>query len=198
MSSHPPSQRSDAGPRIAPLDPPYDPFTADLLRKLMGGEGEPLKLFRTAARHPDLLRQMASTGAFVFRKDGLSALHREIVIQRTTARCGAEYEWGVHAAIFGERVGLTGERLRDTVNGDHTSQCWSTEEALLVEFVDELHDRSTITDDLWERMTQHWTSAQMLELAMLVGLYHAGSFVINVARVERESYAPTFPPRQVT
>ncbi len=30
----------------------------------------------------------------------LSARDREIVIGRTTARAGAEYEWGVHRTVF--------------------------------------------------------------------------------------------------
>ncbi|HEV7760231.1 MAG TPA: hypothetical protein VGO78_14620 [Acidimicrobiales bacterium] len=29
---------------------------------------------------------------------------REIVIDRTCARCGCQYEWGVHVAFFGDRA----------------------------------------------------------------------------------------------
>jgi hypothetical protein len=32
---------------------------------------------------------------------------RAIVIDRACARCGSEYEWGVHVALFAARVGLT-------------------------------------------------------------------------------------------
>ena len=193
MSSYPQGTRSIPEPRIAPLAPPYEPAIEELLKKLMGGEREPLKLFRTVARNPALLRHLAASGALVFRRGDISALHREIVIQRATARCGAEYEWGVHAAIFGERVGLTGERLRATVGGDHTSSCWSPEESLLIELVDQLHERAAVSGDLFERMSRYWNDAQILELTMLAGLYHAISFLINVAGVERESYAPVFP-----
>jgi alkylhydroperoxidase family enzyme len=193
MPLHPQSKRFDTEPRIEPLVPPYEPPIADLLKKLMDGDREPLKLFRTVARNPALLIHLADSGRLVFRKSSLPALHRELIIQRATARCGAEYEWGVHAAIFGEQVGLTGDRLRATVTGDRGSTCWSTEEAMLIEFVDALHERAAIDDDLWERMSRHWSGAQMLELAMLAGLYHAISFVINVAGVTREDYAPAFP-----
>lgn len=196
MPLHPQNNRSDVAPRIAPLFPPYEPPIADVLTKLMGGDREPLKLFRTVARNPALLGLLADSGRLVFRKSSLPALHRELVIQRATARCGAEYEWGVHAAIFGEQVGLTGDRLRATVAGDHASTCWSPEEAMLIEFVDALHERAAIDDDLWERMSRHWSEAQMLELAMLAGLYHAISFVINIAGVAREDYAPAFPQKR--
>jgi 4-carboxymuconolactone decarboxylase len=178
--------------RIAPLEPPYDAATTDLLRKMMGSDREPLKLFRTVARNPELLRTLAANGALIYGSKHIQPLHRELVIQRTCARCSAEYEWGVHATFFGERVGLTGERLKATVHGDHRSECWAPVEALLIEFVDELHERAAISDDLWRRMSEHWDDAQMLELAMLAGLYHAISFVINVARVEHETYGARF------
>ena len=195
MPLHSQDNRSDITPRVAPLVPPYEPAIAELLTKLMGGDREPLKLFRTVARNPALLGHLADSGRLVFRQSSLPALHRELIIQRATARCGAEYEWGVHAAIFGEQVGLTGDRLRATVTGDRTSTCWSPEEAMLIEFVDALHERAAIDDDLWERMSRHWSDAQLLELTMLAGLYHAISFVINVAGVAREDYAPAFPQK---
>ena len=63
--------------------------------------------------------------------------HREIVIDRTCARCGCSYEWGVHAAFFAERVGLTPEQQRGTVHGDANDPVWSKEEVLLIRLVDE-------------------------------------------------------------
>src|SRR5580692_9084649 len=96
-------------PRVAPLAPPYDAATAEALKKMMPPGVAPLKLFLTAAKNPQLLKTMAANGALIYGRSGLAPLHREIVIQRTCSNCGAEYEWGVHAAFFAERVGLTKE-----------------------------------------------------------------------------------------
>jgi alkylhydroperoxidase family enzyme len=180
-------------PRIAPLSPPYAPETDEALKKMMPPGMPPLRLFRTVAKNPELLRNLVSNGALIYRNSNLEPLHREIVIQRTCVLCDAEYEWGVHAALFGERVGLTGERLAATVTGDHRSACWSEAEALLIEFADSLHGRSAIGDDLWKRMRAYWSEAQLLELATLAGFYHSVAYVISVARVEREDFAPGFP-----
>ncbi|MEJ0048466.1 MAG: carboxymuconolactone decarboxylase family protein [Rhodospirillales bacterium] len=180
-------------PRILPLEPPYDAVTGEGLAKMMPPGMAPLKLFRTMAKSPALLKNLSANGKLIFRDGSLTPLHREIVIQRTSANCGAEYEWGVHAALFGERVGLTGERLAATVTGDGREACWSEAEALLIEFVDRLHHDSAIDDGLWARMARHWSEAQMLELAVLAGFYHSIAYVISVARVEREAFAPEFP-----
>lgn len=52
-------------PRIAPLDPPYDPAIDAQLVKWMppGSAVEPLKLFRTLAIHDDLFSRMRPLGA---------------------------------------------------------------------------------------------------------------------------------------
>ena len=183
-----------ASPRIAPLAPPFDAATDRLLHNMMSSrDREPLKLFRTVARNPRLLRNFADNGKLVYhRETDIAPPERELIIQRTTARCGAEYEWGVHAYVFGPRVGLTGERLHATVAGNGESPCWSKRERLLVEFADSLHDRSDIDDALWERMRGFWSEEQILELAMLAGLYHAISYVIRVARIECEDYGARF------
>lgn len=183
-------------PRIAPLAPPFDEPTARLLRNMMTTDREPLKLFRTVARNPRLLRNFADNGKLVYnRSTDIAPLHRELIIQRTTARCGADYEWGVHAYVFGRSVGLTDDRLRATVEDGPSSACWTEPESLLIEFADSLHESAGIDDALWKRMRQHWSEEQILELAMLAGLYHAISFVIKVAGVEREDYAPGFPTK---
>ena len=47
----------------------------------------------------------------------LSLREREIVIDRTCALTGCEYEWGVHVAIFARPRRLTDEQVRATVAG---------------------------------------------------------------------------------
>ena len=51
---------------------------------------------------------------------------REIVIDRTCARCHCEYEWGVHVAFFADRVGLTSEQITSLTHGASTDPCWSS------------------------------------------------------------------------
>jgi alkylhydroperoxidase family enzyme len=47
----------------------------------------------------------------------LSMRDREIVIDRTCARCGCEYEWGVHVAFFANRVGLGEDQVASLATG---------------------------------------------------------------------------------
>jgi 4-carboxymuconolactone decarboxylase len=104
--------------RIAPLEPPYDPALEATLKKWMppGSAVEPLALFRTLAVHDELLSRMRPLGAGVLGHGCVAAREREIVIHRTCARAGAEYEWGVHVIAYGKPLGLTDvERARRTL-----------------------------------------------------------------------------------
>src|SRR5437588_10165683 len=100
-------------PRIAPLEPPYDDQTRAQLAKWMppGAAVEPLVLFRTLMVHADLAARMRPLGSALLGYGLVEPRDREIMVLRTCARCGAEYEWGVHAVAFGAAVGLTDSQI---------------------------------------------------------------------------------------
>src|SRR5262252_4690422 len=100
--------RNSNQPRIAPVEPPYDEATAAALEPL----GPPIALFRLFARRPERARAIHGWGRYYLsRASALSRRHRELVIDRTTARCGDEYEWGIHVALFAGRAGRTDAQI---------------------------------------------------------------------------------------
>jgi 4-carboxymuconolactone decarboxylase len=179
--------------RLAPLDPPYDPDVARTLSRMMPPGQEPLKLFRTIAHNRHILDKLRSTGSYLLNFGTLDPADRELVIQRTCARCGCEYEWGVHAAVFGSQVDLIGDKLAATVTGGPDDQAWTGREARLVALVDELHDTGNVTDATWEALAADYDEAQLVELVALAGQYHAVSFMANALGVEREEGTERFP-----
>ena len=116
---------------------------------------------------------------------------REIVIDRTGARCGCEYEWGVHVAFFADGVGLTSAQITSLTHGASADHCWSSpRDRVLIDVADALHDKSCIDDGLWERLSEEMTEAEILDLLMLCGWYHAISFAANGVELEMEPGAP--------
>jgi 4-carboxymuconolactone decarboxylase len=182
-------------PRIPPLQAPYpDDVAAGLDRWMPPGAGvEPLALFRTLYRHPDMASRMRPLGAGILGHGALAPRDRELVIARTCARTGATYEWGVHAAFFAERVGLTGEQLRSTAVGAPDDPCWEDHDTLILRAVDELHETATVSPELFEALAGELDDAQLLELLVCAGFYRAISYVLNVAGTEPEPWATPFP-----
>jgi len=177
-------------PRIAPIDPPYPPDMQAEFDKLMRG-APPLLLFRTVARNPRVLQRMMA-GSLLDR-GSISLRSRELTILRTCARCGAEYEWGVHIATFGAKAQLTTEQIHSTVHGSAEDTYWNAEDRLVIRLADQLHDTNRVEDTLWDELSAHFASDQLVELIRLAGLYHAVSFIVNAIGVQHEAFAPKFP-----
>jgi alkylhydroperoxidase family enzyme len=180
--------------RIEPVNPPYEPEVGDRLAAMMPPGVPPILLFRTFARHLPRAGAMGEWGAYELGRDlSLTRRDREIVIDRTCARCRCEYEWGVHVAFFAERVGLDHDQVLALTHGSPTDACWTDErDRVLIDVVDSLHDQADVPDDLYERLAAQLDEPEILDLLMLCGWYHAISFTATAARVALEDGAPRF------
>src|SRR3712207_1827034 len=94
--------------RVAPAAPPMEPDVQAAIDDVMRGR-PPLVLFTTLARDRRLFFKFFGGG--LLDRGHLSLRQREVVIGRTTARCGAEYEWGVHVTGFAAEAQLTDEQI---------------------------------------------------------------------------------------
>jgi alkylhydroperoxidase family enzyme len=181
--------------RIAPLEPPYQPDTERLLAKWMppGSGVEPLVLFRTLAVHDELAARMRPLGAGILGSRMVEPRTREVMIARTCALCGAEYEWGVHAVAFAKPLGLSDEQLFSTVHGTPDDACWNRQQRNIIRLADDLHHTSTISDALFDDLRADFNDQQILELTATAGWYHTIAYLIGVAGVAAEPWAPLFP-----
>lgn len=178
-------------PRIAPAEAPYPPRIEAELARIMPKGVEPLVLFRTLARNPRVFERMFAGG--LLDKGALSLRQREIVIDRTTARLGCEYEWGVHIAFFADRAGFDARQIAATVTGPATAACWTPDEQALLAAVDDLVDRHTIANATWATLAAHFDGAQIIEVIALAGYYHTISFLCRALELPLEAYAARFP-----
>src|SRR3984893_8018679 len=129
--------------RLAPLQPPYAPEIQGQFDRIMQG-APPLMLFRVVAGQPRAWTKFRAGG--LLDPGPLSLRAREIVIDRTCALTGCEYEWGVHIAIFAKAAKLDDAQVGATVNGAADAPCWSAAELALIAAIDALHHRATWSD----------------------------------------------------
>lgn len=177
--------------RIVPTTPPYEPAIGEALDRIMPPGIEPLVLFRTMARSPRVFGKMFAGG--LLDKGPLSLRQREVVIDRTTARLGCEYEWGVHIALFAQKVGFGTDEIAATVGGTDDASCWAPDEQALLAVVDDLIDHRTIGTATWTEARAHFDETQLLETIALVGYYHTISFLCRGLELPLEPWAARFP-----
>jgi alkylhydroperoxidase family enzyme len=178
--------------RVDPVPSPYPPELQKVFDAIMPPGVPALALFATLARVPRIWDRFRA-GSLLDRGP-VSLRHREIVINRTCARCGCAYEWGVHVAFFAQRAALTPAQIGATVHRDADDSAWSAEEGLLVRMVDELHDSANLSEEVWDALAAAFSVEQILELIALVGFYHTVSFFANGLRLPPEPYGVPFPP----
>lgn len=180
-----------SSPRVQPLQAPYADAVQASFDRVMPPGMPPLKLFRSMAHNPRVLQRMIAGG--LLDPGSIELRQRELLILRATALCGAEYEWGVHVAIYAGKAGFSPQQIADTCRTPFEPSLWSEPEQALLALADSLHARAKVADEVWQRLELHFSAEQLIECLMLVGLYHAVSFVANGLRVEHEAHAPRFP-----
>jgi hypothetical protein len=151
-----------------------------------GSAIEPLALFRTLAVHDERMSRMRPLGSGILAHGRVNPRDREIVIHRTCARAGAEYEWGVHVIAYGKPLGLNEQQIVATAHGTADDPAWSEHDALQIRLADELYDDSRLSEAVWTALTARYRDDQLLELIIIAGWYRLLSNVINVAAVEPE------------
>src|ERR1700751_2802319 len=176
--------------RIAPVPPPYDADTGAALEAL----GPPIGIFRVFARRPDRAHGIAGWGRYYLsRRGALSLGHRELLILRTTARCGAEYEWGVHVQMFAAKAGLSAAQVRSVTAGHPDDPCW-TEPAdrAVLRAADALDRDSDLSAADWASLVAGVGEEGAVDALLICGWYRAISYIARATRLGPEPGPPRF------
>jgi alkylhydroperoxidase family enzyme len=175
--------------RIAPAAQPLPADIQQAINAIMRGK-PPLVLFTTLARDQRLFFKFFNSG--LLDRGHLTIHQREIVIDRVTAACGAEYEWGVHVSAFAAKADLSEEQIISLTTGAAEDGCWDDADRALIRLCDSLQSSCTVDDDLWAQLSKQHSDEAILELLMLAGTYRTVSYLVNALRLPLEHGARTF------
>lgn len=172
--------------RIAPVAPEdRSPETDELLESLRLSPDRPVaNIFTTLAHHPRLLRRWSAFGGILLFRGELADRDRELLILRTAWNCRSHYEWSHHVTM-GRHAGLSDEEIA-RIRQEPVAGAWPTGDALLLRAADELHRDNRIGDTTWSELAEHYSSAQLIEICMVVGQYHLVGFTLNSLGVQLE------------
>ncbi len=171
-------------PRLLPVD------EADLQEKTLASlapyrdqDGRIYAIWATLAHHEDALRRYLVFSNHVLGKNTLPLTSRELMILRIAARAQAAYEWDQHVRIA-RRAGLADETILAAATG-----AWEGLDELdrvLLTATDSLVESQNIDDELWDRLTAHLSTEQVIDVLYTVGQYLTVATVINTLGVRTE------------
>ena len=176
---------------LTPLEEPFSAQVNAALARYPRQNGYLLTLFRTFANSVRFLEKCVPN--LLDKESPLDLRTREIIILRVTANRNCEYEWGVHVAIFSNAARLSDDQI--TATRASNADCWSPKERRLISAIDQLCEQGTVDDAALATLQADWTKEEQLEIIALCGTYSTISMVANVARLQPENFAATFPTK---
>jgi alkylhydroperoxidase family enzyme len=149
-------------------------------------------LYRSVARNESLfidmidMRFIGPTG--LMDRKTIPPRIRELVILRTCVQARNEYEFNLHVRTISEKVGLNKAAIDDLKNTRIDDTLWSNEEASLIALTDELVRTTSVSDEIFERVSKHYSEAELIEMVQLVGLYTTVAMMVSLIRPELDPY----------
>jgi len=129
--------------------------------------------------HPTLAAPWFAFNNVLLYDPSITARQRELAILRVAWLARGTYEWLQHVRL-GQQAGITDAELEAIVAGPDAGS-WTPLEADLLRAVDELMGDARISDDTWNRLSEHFDTRQLMELTFVVGSYLTLAFVFNSA-----------------
>lgn len=177
--------------RIGLLQAPYPEAFAAAMARVMPPGVEPLSLFTAVAQSPRAWERFS--GGSMAGKGPLDFRTREIVIDRTAALTGCEYEWGTHVKLFAAKAELTDAQVRSTFDGHADDGNWNEAESAAIAAVDALIATKKLSDAEFARLAAHFDTAQILEIVQLTAFYHGVALITGAIDLQCEPGMLRFP-----
>ena len=136
-------------------------------------------LLATLVRHPELTRSFLRFNNHLLFSSTLPPRLRELAVLRVANVHGCEYEWRHHVRM-GKEVGLTDEVIDGIQRGEASDEL----DGAILLAVDELQDKSVISDATWALLSEHLDERQRMDLVFTIGCYGALAMAINTFGVE--------------
>lgn len=136
-------------------------------------------LLATLVRHPKLTRSFLRFNNHLMFSSPLPDRLRELAVLRVAHRRNCEYEWRHHVRMGGE-AGLSDDVIEGVQRGEAVDEL----DRAVLAAVDELEDKSEISDATWATLSEHLDERQRMDLVFTIGCYGALAMAINTFGVQ--------------
>lgn len=136
-------------------------------------------LLATMVRHPELTRAFLRFNNHLLFSSTLPPRLRELAVLRVAHLHHCEYEW-LHHVRMGREAGLTD----DVICGIQRGEASDDLDRAIIHAVDELSDKSVVSDATWAVLSEHLDERQRMDLVFTIGCYGALAMAINTFGVE--------------
>ena len=172
--------------RIAPIEPTeWDENVVKALSVMLPEDRlerrEAGTALATLARNPKLTRAFLRFNVYLLYGSSLPARVRELATLRVAHRRNCEYEWKHHVEM-GSAAGLSADAIEGVKRGEGADDF----DRAILAAVDELEDKSNMTDATWSALSEHLDERQRMDLVFTIGCYGLLAMAFNTFGVTPE------------
>ena len=135
----------------------------------------------TLARNPKLTRAFLRFNVYLLFGSTLPPRIRELATLRVAHRRDCAYEW-THHVRMGAEAGLSADAIEAVQRGEGLDEF----DQAVITAVDELEEKSNMTDATWSVLSQHLDEHQRMDLVFTVGCYGTLAMAFNTFGVVPE------------
>jgi alkylhydroperoxidase family enzyme len=150
--------------------------------------GRIFNIFKVLAHHPKLVKRWTPFAGHILGKQTLPFRDRELLILRIGWLNQAEYEFAQHELIA-KRGGLNDADIARIKEGPKAAG-WSEKEAALMQAVDDLFERSVVSDATWTTLAESYSTEQLMDAVFTIGQYNLVSWALNSFGVPLDDFLP--------
>jgi len=159
---------------------------AALIEKLKSARrGKLLNLYRVLLNSPSLAEAWQAFNSAIRFNTALTDQARELAIMRVSQLNGADYQFQIHATQYAPEAGITPQQIAALASSANSSLFPQAQRALLA-YADAMTTDIDVSDEVFDRLKQYYSDAQIVELTVLIGAYNMHTRVARALRIDPE------------
>ncbi|KAI5856764.1 AhpD-like protein [Durotheca rogersii] len=170
------------------IDPKKAPAELAQALKVLPFERNVLKLLAHAEGFFPPISQLLGTIFRITRE--LPTLEWQLVVLRTAALIGAHYVFEINTPVALVNGMPNAKRLLIAFGKVDDTEFFTVRDRILLRYVKELVEDNTASDGLLEELRANFTTREIIEVIVIVGLYTIFGRVANVSRIDEDPEIP--------
>ncbi|MGQ0751833.1 MAG: carboxymuconolactone decarboxylase family protein [Betaproteobacteria bacterium] len=174
--------------RVSLIDD-HPPELAALIERIRGARrGRLLNIYRMLLHSPSIASAWLEFNSAIRFDTHLDGPTRELAIMLVAILNGVDYIVRAHGTNYALQEGLTREQVEGLTDW-RASGAYDPRQRALLAYVDVITRQVDVPDEVFDRVREHYSEQQLVELTVLIGAYNMHTRVLKALRIDPEPAA---------
>lgn len=171
--------------RVSLIDEQH-PQLAPLIERIRGARrGRLLNIYRMLLHSPPIASAWLEFNSAIRFDTHLDGRTRELAIMLVAIMNGVDYIVRTHGLNYALKEGLTTTQVNELADW-RASGAYDTPQRALLAYVEAMTREVAVPQDVFDRVREHYSEQQLVELTVLIGAYNMHTRVLKALHIDPE------------